>query len=703
MIKDEILNFMREKAYSPMTTEQLMKSFGIDLSQYTEFQSLLNQMEYDGDVIRTKKGKYAVPERMDMAVGIMECNKKGYGFLIAENGQDVFVSAEDMNGAMNGDKVIVKITRRATEGHKREGAVVTVLKRANQHVVGTLDMCKNFGFVIPDDQRLTQDIYIPAEGLNGAHDGQKVVVKITRWPEPRRNPEGVIVEVLGDKDDPQANVLAIIKQHDLPQDFPNKVKREAGEIKQEISQGELARRKDLRGLKTVTIDGEDAKDLDDAVSIRKLEDGKYELFVHIADVSHYVKEGSALDKEAYKRGCSVYLVDRVIPMLPKELSNGICSLNPKEDRLTLTVQMVIDKKGNVVSHSIYESVIQSDERMTYTDVYKILEERDQQLKKRYDYLVDDFLLMKELALILMEKRRNRGSIDFDIPEARIILGEMGDIVDIGVRERNIAHRIIEEFMLVCNETVAEHMFWLNSPFVYRVHEEPDSSEIMELNSFLHNLGYHIKGAGSKVHPRAIQDLLDSVKGKKEEKLVNYLALRAMKRARYSDQCLGHFSLSVKYYTHFTSPIRRYPDLTIHRIIKDSINGRLDDSKIAHYNRILADIAEQSSKRERVAEEAERDVEDMRKVQYMMQHIGEEFEGIISGVTSFGLFVELDNLVEGLVHITNMVDDYYHFDEKNHCLIGEHTNKVYRLGDVVKVELISADVTRREIDFLLVEP
>ncbi|SHF57707.1 ribonuclease R [Caldanaerobius fijiensis DSM 17918] len=702
MIKDEILNFMREKAYSPMTTEQLMKAFGIDISQYSEFQSLLNEMEYNGDIIRTKKGKYGVPERMDMAVGIIECNKKGFGFLRVEDGEDIFIPAEDINGAMNGDKVIVRITRRAGEGTKREGTVVNILERANKEIVGTLDMSKNFGFVIPDDQRLTQDIYIAREGMNGAKDGQKVVVRITRWPEPRRNPEGVIVDILGDRDDPEANILAIIKQHDLPQDFPNKVKKEAAAIEQSISIEEIARRKDLRGIKTVTIDGEDAKDLDDAVSIKKLADGNYELYVHIADVSNYVKEGSALDKEAYKRGCSVYLGDRVIPMLPRELSNGICSLNPKEDRLTLTVQMVINKKGEVVFHDIFESVINSDERMTYTNVYRILEENDEELKKRYDYLVDDFQIMKELALILMEKRKNRGSIDFDIPEAKIVLGELGDILDIGVRERNIAHRIIEEFMLVCNETVAEHMFWLNSPFIYRVHEEPNSSDILELNAFLHNLGYHIKGAGSQVHPRAIQELLDSVKGKKEEKLVNTLALRSMKRARYSDQCLGHFSLAVKYYTHFTSPIRRYPDLTIHRIIKDSINGRLDDERMAHYNRILADIAEQSSVRERVAEEAERDVEELRQVQYMTQHIGEQFEGIISGVTSFGLFVELDNLVEGLVHINNMVDDYYHFDDKNHCLVGEHTNKVYRLGDVVKVELVGADVTRREIDFLLVE-
>lgn len=702
MIKDEILNFMREKAYSPMTTEQLMKAFGIDISQYSEFQSLLNEMEYNGDIIRTKKGKYGVPERMDMAVGIIECNKKGFGFLRVEDGEDIFIPAEDINGAMNGDKVIVRITRRAGEGTKREGTVVNILERANKEIVGTLDLSKNFGFVIPDDQRLTQDIYIAREGVNGAKDGQKVVVRITRWPEPRRNPEGVVIDILGDRDDPEANILAIIKQHDLPQDFPNKVKKEAAAIEQSISIEEIARRKDLRGIKTVTIDGEDAKDLDDAVSIKKLADGNYELYVHIADVSNYVKEGSALDKEAYKRGCSVYLGDRVIPMLPRELSNGICSLNPKEDRLTLTVQMVINKKGEVIFHDIFESVINSDERMTYTNVYRILEENDEELKKRYDYLVDDFQIMKELALILMEKRKNRGSIDFDIPEAKIVLGELGDILDIGVRERNIAHRIIEEFMLVCNETVAEHMFWLNSPFIYRVHEEPNSSDILELNAFLHNLGYHIKGAGSQVHPRAIQELLDSVKGKKEEKLVNTLALRSMKRARYSDQCLGHFSLAVKYYTHFTSPIRRYPDLTIHRIIKDSINGRLDDERMAHYNRILADIAEQSSVRERVAEEAERDVEELRQVQYMTQHIGEQFEGIISGVTSFGLFVELDNLVEGLVHINNMVDDYYHFDDKNHCLVGEHTNKVYRLGDVVKVELVGADVTRREIDFLLVE-
>jgi len=528
-----------------------------------------------------------------------------------------------------------------------------------------------------------------------------VVVEITKWPEKRRSPEGRIVEVLGKKGEKGLDILTIIKKFGLPEEFPQKVLDFAEGIEEEIPQKEYERRKDLRDIKMVTIDGEDAKDLDDAVSIEKLSNGRYKLGVHIADVTHYVREKNPLDKEALKRATSVYLIDRVIPMLPKKLSNGICSLNPKIDRLALSCIMVIDNNGKVLEHEICESVIRTNERMTYTDVTKILKDDDEELKKRYDYLVDDFKTMEELCNILYKKRIKRGAIDFEFEEAKITLDSKGKPIEIKPYEREIANRIIEEFMLVCNETIAEHMYWTNLPFVYRIHENPDEEKLEKFKEFVYNLGYFVKWNG-EVRPRNLQEILEKVKGKKEEVVVSTLLLRSMMQARYSPECVGHFGLAAQYYCHFTSPIRRYPDLQIHRIIKEHINGKIDNTRAKKLTTLVDYASKQSSEMERLAQEAEREVDDLKKAEYMLDRIGEEFDGIISSVTSFGMFVELPNTIEGLVHITALDDDYYIYDEKHLCLIGERTKKVYRLGDTAKVVCSRVDIPNREIFFDIIE-
>ncbi|SHJ84071.1 RNAse R [Caminicella sporogenes DSM 14501] len=701
--KEKIIEFMREKAYNPMLDIELAKVFDIQPIEMGIFLSLLDDMEKEGLIIKTKKKRYAVPERINLAVGRLQCTQKGFGFVIPDNMDidDIFIPASDINGAMHNDRVICRLIRRGGNGKRPEGEIIRILERANKKIVGTFESSRNFGFVVPDDKRINFDIYVPKNEFNGAEDNYKVVVQITRWPEPRRNPEGKVIEVLGHKDDVGTDIVSIIRKYNLPEEFPKKVLKEAESIPDTVSEEEIAKRRDLRGMNIVTIDGADAKDLDDAVSIEKLDNGNYRLGVHIADVTHYVKEGSHLDKEALKRGTSVYLVDRVIPMLPKKLSNGICSLNPKVDRLTLSVFMEIDKKGNVVDHEICESVIKTKERMTYTDVSDILEKNDSKLIKKYDYLVEDFKLMQELAMILKKKKEMRGSIDFDFPEAKIILDENGKPIEIKKAERRIANRIIEEFMIVCNETVAEHMYWLKLPFVYRVHEEPDMEKIENFNKFIHNFGYHLKGISTEIHPKTLQELFNKVKGTKEEHIISTIMLRSLKQARYSPENLGHFGLASNYYCHFTSPIRRYPDLQIHRIIKEMLKNKLNQNRIARLKNIVANAADRSSERERLAVEAERETDDLKKAEYMSYRIGEEYYGIISGVVSFGIFVELENTVEGLVRISSLVDDYYIFDEENYLFRGERTNKVFRIGDEVKVKVVNVNIDQREIDFIFV--
>jgi len=698
------LQLLREEDYKPSKIEEIMDMLHIDYNQRKILEATLKEMEKEGLVFKTKRGKYALPERLGLVRGRIDGHPKGYGFLIPEEQgiKDIFIPISGMNGAMDGDLVLVRVIEGA-EGKSQEGEVVKILKRANTTIVGTYEKNKNFGFVIPDNKKIHQDVFIPKGEDKGAKTGMKVVVRITKWPEGRRSPEGEIIEVLGYKGDPGIDVKSILRSYDIPETFPKEVLKEAEELPEEIPEKEKKRRVDLTKLKFVTIDGEDAKDLDDAVYVERLPNGNYLLYVSIADVSHYVKEGTNLDKEALRRGCSVYFLDRVIPMLPPKLSNGICSLNPGEERLTLTVKMEINTRGEIVDHDIFESIIESKERMTYTSVYKILEENDEELIKRYSHLVEDFKLMKELALVLLEKRKRRGSVDFDFPEAKVIVDEKGRPVDIVKVERNIAHKIIEEFMLAANETVAEHMHWLNVPFVYRIHEHPDIEKLLAFNKFIHNLGYHIKGVeGGEIHPKALQDLIRQVRGKSEQKVVETLLLRSLKRARYSPEDIGHYALAAKYYTHFTSPIRRYPDLVIHRIIKEYINGKLTEKRQRHYNRILEDIAARASERERAAEAAEREIEELKKVEYMADKVGNVYKGIISNVTSYGFFVELDNTVEGLVDVASLEDDYYVFDPERYVLVGERTKKVYSIGKEVYVKVAHVDVDNREIDFVLVE-
>jgi ribonuclease R len=702
-IKRAILGFMREEAYRPMDIQELAAVFDISKEDYRTFKKSIKRIEREGLIVRNLKDKYGVPERMGLFKGKIQVHQKGFGFVTPEEEgmADIFIPSSFINGAMNGDIVIARILKEDVGTKKCEGEVVKVVERANSTIIGVYEDSKNFGFVVPEDKRIQNDIFISKRDSKKAETGDLVVVEIIKWADGRRNPEGIVKEILGKKGDKGLDILTIIKKFGLPEKFPQKVLDFAENIEEEIPESEIKRRKDLRDVRMVTIDGEDAKDLDDAVSIERLPDGKFKLGVHIADVTHYVRENNPLDKEALKRATSVYLIDRVIPMLPKKLSNGICSLNPKVDRLTLSCIMTIDDKGKVLDHEIAETVIRTNERMTYTEVTKILKDKDEELIKKYDYLVDDFKTMEELCEILNKKRLNRGAIDFDFEESKIILDEKGKPIEIKPYEREIANRIIEEFMLVANETVAEYMFWTNLPFVYRIHEEPDNEKLEKFKEFIYNLGYVVRW-GQEVQPRNLQKVLELVKGKKEETVVSTLLLRSMMQAKYSPECTGHFGLAARYYCHFTSPIRRYPDLQIHRIIKEHLSGVLDGERAKKLVPIVDNASKQSSEMERVAQEAEREVDDLKKAEYMKERIGEEYEGIISSVTSFGFFVELPNTIEGLVHISSLDDDYYVYDEAHLMLLGERTKKIYRLGDSVKVRCVKVDIANREIYFDIVE-
>jgi len=695
---------MKEKAYKPMSLKELSKIFGIGKKESKEFLNLLNEMEKDGEIIKNRAELYGIPERMGILKGVFAAHQKGFGFVIVEEDRpDIFIPASNVNSAMNNDVVLVKVLKDENNGKKSEGEIIRIVERKNKKLVGTYEDSKNFGFVVPDDKKIGQDVFISKNDRNGAKSGQIVVVEITSWPEKRRNPEGKIIEILGEKGDKGIDILTIIRKHNLPEEFPLQVEEYAERIEDMVPQSEIDRRRDLRDVTMVTIDGEDAKDLDDAVSVEVLKNGNFKLGVHIADVSHYVRENNVLDKEAFKRGTSVYLIDRVIPMLPRKLSNGVCSLNPKVDRLALSCFMEIDPTGKVVDHDIFESVIKTNERMTYTDVTKILRDEDAETTEKFKHLHEDFKNMGKLFEILNKKRLSRGAIDFDFEECRIILDDTGKPIDILPRERAIANRIIEEFMLICNETVAEHFFWLNAPFVYRVHEDPDMEKLLHFSEFVYNLGYHVRFKEDEIHPRELQKILEKVKGKKEETVVSTLLLRSMMKAKYSHLCVGHFGLAAKYYCHFTSPIRRYPDLVIHRIIKEMINEGLNSKREKRLRTFVIDASKQSSDTERMAVDAEREVDDLKKAEYMMDKIGEEFEGIISSVTSFGMFVELPNTIEGLVHISELHDDYYIYDEKHLALVGERTKNIYRLGDEVKVVCSKVDIDAHDIYFEIVKP
>ena len=699
-LKERLLGLINDPAYTPLKKEELALIFDIHPTEMPMFYNFLDELEEDGYIGKTKKGKIASPKSMGYFVGKFVAHRKGFGFVESdeEYTQDLFIPAADTNGAMHNDRVVAEITKPATDERRAEGTIIKVVEREITKVVGEFQSNKTFGFVIADEKKFNQDIYIPKKYFSGAKDGDKVVVQITVWPQAGRKPEGKIIEVLGPKGEKEVEILSIIRAHGLPEEFPKKVLEEAQKVAQPISQEEIDRRLDIRDLNIFTIDGEDAKDLDDAISIERLSNGNFKLGVHIADVTHYVHEKSKLDKEALKRATSVYLVDTVIPMLPKTLSNGVCSLNPHEDKLTLSVFMEIDRKGNVQQYDIKETIINSKARMTYTEVSDILEHDDEELKAKYANVVEEFKTAEELAKILMERRNQRGAIDFDFPEAKIILTPEGKVSDIKEYERRISNRIIEEFMLITNETVAEHYFWLNIPFVYRIHETPSSEKMQELGKFVSTFGYTIKGDLEEVHPKALQSIISAIKGKKEEEAISTIMLRSLRQARYSPECSGHFGLAAKYYSHFTSPIRRYPDLQIHRIIKEQLNNKINKKRQEQLVNIVDYASTQSSERERAADLAERDVKDYYKAVYMEDKVGEEFDGVVSSVTSFGMFIELPNTVEGLSRLANMRDDYYIYDEMTYTIIGERTRKTYRIGDPVRIKVDNVNVDLREIDF-----
>lgn len=696
--KAMLVSLMNEEAYVPMKLKELAILLNVPKEQREELKQVLNLLLAEGKISVSKKGKFGKAEAFAL-VGVFSGNARGFGFVAIEGQEeDVFIPADRTGGALHGDRVQIVIDSEG-RGGRPEGTVVRILEHANETLVGTYEKGKGYGFVIPDNQRISKDIFIPQGCSQGAVSGHKVMVKIRDFGEKKgKKPEGVITEILGHIHDPGVDILSIVRAYNLPEDFPGAVKNQLKQVPDEVKKDSWAGRKDLRDLPTVTIDGEEAKDLDDAISIERAGDG-YRLGVHIADVSHYVQEHTPLDEEAFKRGTSVYLVDRVIPMLPHKLSNGICSLNEGEDRLALSCLMEIDSQGNVTGHEIAETVIRSDRRMTYTAVNAIVTDHDPQVTAEYAEFAEMFLLMKELADILRKKRHARGSIDFDFPESKIVLDEKGKPLEIKAYERNAATRIIEDFMLLANETVAEDYFWQELPFLYRTHDKPDEDRMKRLGTFINNFGYVLRMPGGQVYPKEIQKLLDKVEGTPEELLISRLTLRSMKQAKYTTENTGHFGLAARYYTHFTSPIRRYPDLQIHRIIKESLHGGLMGKRISHYEKILPQVAVQTSALERRADEAERETDKLKKVQYMERFIGQEFEGVISGVTSWGFYVELPNTVEGLVHISELRDDYYVFLEERYELSGEMTGKTYKLGQTIRVQLTGCDRFSKTIDFI----
>ena len=718
---------MNDKSYVPMKAKELAMLLGIPKSQRDELTQVLDYLVSEGRIGISKKGKYGKLEVFSVN-GIFCGHPKGFGFVTVEGmEQDVFIPEDRTGAALHGDRVQIVVESQDRGGGRRaEGSVLKVLEHANKEVVGYYQKSKGFGFVIPDNQKISKDIFIPQGCDMGAVTGHKVVARIKEFGDANHKPEGVVTEILGHVNDPGTDILSIVRAYGLPEEFPPEVMDEVEGCPDEVAvpgmtrdeetwdgpygigdltspadwTGDLAGRLDLRGLRTVTIDGEDAKDLDDAVTLCRNGQGGYILGVHIADVSHYVKEGRPLDKEALKRGTSVYLVDRVIPMLPHKLSNGICSLNAGTDRLALSCIMELDDQGNVLDHKIAETVIHVDRRMTYTAVNAIVTDGDEAVMAEYEGFVPMFMLMKEVSDILREKRKKRGAIDFDFPESKIILDAQGKPLEIKPYERNAATKIIEDFMLAANETVAEDYFWQSLPFLYRTHDNPDPEKMKQLGTFIHNFGYFIRLQQGEIHPKELQKLLDKIEGTPEEVLLSRLTLRSMKQAKYTTLCSGHFGLAARYYTHFTSPIRRYPDLQIHRIIKESLKGGLGDKRAGHYEAILPGVAMQTSALERRAEEAERETDKLKKCEYMSRFIGQEFDGVVSGVTNWGLYVELPNTVEGLVRISELRDDYYIFDEQHYELVGEMTRKTFKLGQPIRVQVASTDRLLRTVDFIL---
>lgn len=700
--KKRIKEFIESEDYTPLKRGEMRVILQVPKDESGDFDTVINSLISEGEVFETKKGKLVTTKSINLKTAVFMANAKGFGFARLEdsNDNDIYIPPESTLNAMNKDKILVRITVPSYNGKRASGEVVKILSPAKEGVVGTFDEGRGFGFVICDDKKIN-DIFIPKGSTKGAVTGSKVVVNITKRPSPNKCAEGEVIEILGHKDDPGVDILSIIRQFDLPVDYPEDVYEQTEDMPEDITEAEIEGREDLRNIQTVTIDGDDSKDFDDAVSLDILENGNFLLGVHIADVSHYVTEGSPLDKEAYKRGTSVYLVDRVIPMIPHRLSNGICSLNPDTDRLTLSCIMEIDREGTVVNHKIVESVIHSNCRMTYTKVNNVIENNDPDQIKEYEEFVPMLRDMDKLRKILNNRRKLRGAVNFDFPEPKIILDSEGKVLDIKPYERNSATNLIEEFMLVCNETIAEDYYWQGIPFVFRNHDQPDEEKIEGLKKLISAFGYRIKGKG-EIHPMEIQKLIEKVKDTPQEHIISRMVLRSMKQAKYQAENIGHFGLAAKFYCHFTSPIRRYPDLQIHRIIKEVIEGKLTENRIKHYDSMLSEIAYHCSTTERTSDDAERETDRLKMAQYMQEHIGEEYKGLISGVTGWGIYVELENTVEGMVPLNEIDDDFYEYEEENLRVVGRRTGKIYMLGDEVRVRVIRTDIQARTIDFMFVE-
>lgn len=698
--KKLICELMEDPLYVPMKEKELAVFLQVAKEEREELKQILEELLAEGKLALTKRGKYKKPEAR-VVTGTFIGNQKGFGFLEVEDwNEDLFIPEDKVNGAFPGDTVQALLLP-GKQGKRQEAEVTKVLERGTKQLVGTFQKSKSFGFVVPDDARIPSDIFVPLERSKGAADGHKVVVEITNYGSAKKSPEGIVREILGHINDPGVDIMCIVKGYDLPVEFPERVLQQAARVSRPVSEADMLGRLDLRDVDMVTIDGEDAKDLDDAVSL-SMEGALYCLGVHIADVTNYVQENSALDREAKMRGTSVYLTDRVIPMLPHALSNGICSLNAGEDRLALSCLMKIDSRGQVVDYKIAETVIHVNRRMSYTNVKKILEDRDEEVTAEYGELVPMFEQMAKLASILREKRKARGSIDFDFPESRILLTPEGVPVEIRPYERSTATKLIEDFMLIANETVAQHFHWQELPFVYRTHDTPDPEKIEKLAAFIRSFGYSIKLTREEIHPKELQKLLGRICGTPEEAMISRLTLRSMKQAKYTTENTGHFGLACPYYCHFTSPIRRYPDLQIHRIIKEQLRGRLNRDRISHYEAILPEVAKHSSEMERRAEEAERETDKLKKVEFMESHIGEIYEGVISGITSWGVYVELENTIEGMIRVSDLPGDFFYYEEESYEMAGESTGRRYKLGERLTVQVKGTDRQNRTIDFCIPE-
>ncbi len=695
--KKLICELVADDAYVPMKEKELAVLMQVSREERTALREVLQALLAEGRLQVNGQGRYRKPDA-DKPVGTFISNARGFGFVEVEGmEEDLYVPEDKTNGAFHLDRVQV-MRLPGQRGRRQEAAVVRILERGTKQIVGTYEQSSYFGFVIPDNTRIGKDIFVPDEHSKGAVDGHKVVVELTSYGDETHKPEGRVVEILGHVNDPGVDIMSIVRGYELPVEFGEKVMNQAARVPDQVLEADKKGRLDLRDLQMVTIDGEDAKDLDDAVSLYLDEQGLYHLGVHIADVTNYVQENSALDWEALERGTSVYLVDRVIPMLPHKLSNGICSLNEGVERLALSCLMTIDDKGAVCDYQIAESVICVNRRMTYTAVKKILEDKDKTEIAAYKELVPMLEQMGQLAAILRQRRHQRGSIDFDFAESKILLDEEGHPVEIKPYERNVATKLIEDFMLVANETVAQHFFWLDIPFVYRTHEKPDPEKIMKLSAFIRNFGYHIKFSGEEIHPKELQKLLGRIVDTDEETLISRLTLRSMKRAKYTVESAGHFGLACQYYCHFTSPIRRYPDLQIHRIIKEQLRGRLNEDRLRHYEEKLPEVAKHSSRMERRAEEAERETDKLKKAEYMEERIGEIYEGVISGVTQWGIYVELQNTIEGLVHVSSLPGDFFVYDENTYEMVGRESGVTYKLGQKLTVRVRGVDRLLKTIDF-----